>query len=374
MKSLAIFFFFICLELCGQSDVAIQHVVIDALSERSNLSIKTEVLAKGFDTKPKDIWVCHSFSCVFGEVDLEGINLKVQDAKYQKDKILKGRITGRLVDKASKEPLLFASINLWEDGKLLKGTESDLDGNFIFSDLKPGVYDLEYMYVGYRSKRVKNIKIALVDAKGSSFHFYDEQTQEALIGVNVLVYKDDKYLTGNSSDNKGNMSLQSLEKGSYRFQFRYLGYEAIDKVFQISGNGTMKIPMKPSNFVLSEVVITGLKDRRVIGCVYTSSTVIETCSLNSVENSEATISDRQSKALPELSIFPNPSSDFIHLSLKEQVDYIQIITQDGRIMYRNENPQVGLNEISILEFPIGSYVVSIGTKEGRIADKLMVVR
>ena len=71
------------------------------------------------------------------------------------DTILKGRVT----DLDSKEPILFATVVLYQEGKLLYGVETDFDGFFQFANIDPGEYDLEVSYVGYQSSRVETVKV-----------------------------------------------------------------------------------------------------------------------------------------------------------------------------------------------------------------------
>ena len=66
-------------------------------------------------------------------------------------------IEGKVTDQASGEPILFGSVALYKNDVLLTGTETDIDGNYIFSGLDPGTYDIEMTYVGYQPTRVAGI-------------------------------------------------------------------------------------------------------------------------------------------------------------------------------------------------------------------------
>jgi len=63
------------------------------------------------------------------------------------------KLSGLLIDQNSKEPILFGTVALYKNDKLVAGTETDLDGNFKFTDVPSGVYKLEASYVGYESTR-----------------------------------------------------------------------------------------------------------------------------------------------------------------------------------------------------------------------------
>lgn len=66
-------------------------------------------------------------------------------------------IEGKVTDQGSGEPILFGSVALFKNDVLLTGTETDLDGNYIFSGLDPGTYDIEMSYVGYQPTRVAGV-------------------------------------------------------------------------------------------------------------------------------------------------------------------------------------------------------------------------
>jgi len=52
-------------------------------------------------------------------------------------------LQGKVTDLASGEPILFGTVALIKDGTTIKGVETDLDGNYYFSDIKPGTYEVE---------------------------------------------------------------------------------------------------------------------------------------------------------------------------------------------------------------------------------------
>lgn len=68
-------------------------------------------------------------------------------------------LRGKLFDSETKEPILFGTVALIENEKIIKGVETDLDGNFYFSDITPGVYALTASYVGYTPSTTKNVRV-----------------------------------------------------------------------------------------------------------------------------------------------------------------------------------------------------------------------
>jgi outer membrane receptor protein involved in Fe transport len=67
-----------------------------------------------------------------------------------------GKISGKIVDKATGEPLPFA--NVFVEGTTI-GTASDSDGNYTILNLKPGLYSITASVVGYQKMTVENVRI-----------------------------------------------------------------------------------------------------------------------------------------------------------------------------------------------------------------------
>lgn len=69
-------------------------------------------------------------------------------------------ISGKVTDLVSGEAILFASVALYKDDKLIDGTETDLDGNFIIKVAEIGIYDIEVSYVGYLTTKITNVHVS----------------------------------------------------------------------------------------------------------------------------------------------------------------------------------------------------------------------
>ena len=57
-------------------------------------------------------------------------------------------LEGKVTDAVTGEPILFGTVALYKNDVLITGTDTDLDGNYFFSDMDPGNYDVEVSYVG----------------------------------------------------------------------------------------------------------------------------------------------------------------------------------------------------------------------------------
>ena len=68
-----------------------------------------------------------------------------------------GTIEGTLTDKdANGEPLPFANVIL---KGTTKGTTTDFDGNYIIENVEPGVYTVEFSFVGYETVEIPNVTV-----------------------------------------------------------------------------------------------------------------------------------------------------------------------------------------------------------------------
>ena len=67
-------------------------------------------------------------------------------------------LSGKVTDAKSGEPIIFASVALYQNGVLVAGTETDFDGNYSFSSIDTGVYEVEVSYVGYAKRRIDGVE------------------------------------------------------------------------------------------------------------------------------------------------------------------------------------------------------------------------
>jgi hypothetical protein len=95
----------------------------------------------------------------------------------------------------------------------------------------------------------------------------DAVTGEALIGTNILVYKDSLNIkeppfTGSSANRYGFYAVPSLEKGIYIFIFRHIGYKAAIRELSLIGDTSyqsLHIEMFADSIKLDEVIVEGKK-------------------------------------------------------------------------------------------------------------------
>lgn len=71
----------------------------------------------------------------------------------------KGYLKGKVLDGQSNDPIPFANVSLIQDGNQIVGVTTDFNGEFSFSKIDTGTYDLELAYVGYQKKLIEGLKI-----------------------------------------------------------------------------------------------------------------------------------------------------------------------------------------------------------------------
>jgi len=62
-------------------------------------------------------------------------------------------LEGKVTDATTGDALIFANVVLFRNGNLITGTQTDLDGNYVFSSIDPGTYDVEASYTGFPTQR-----------------------------------------------------------------------------------------------------------------------------------------------------------------------------------------------------------------------------
>lgn len=72
-----------------------------------------------------------------------------------------GSIRGKIYDKATKEPLAFASVVAEMNGSQVGGAQSDIDGEYNIKPLQPGAYTIKISYVGYDPLTINNVLVAI---------------------------------------------------------------------------------------------------------------------------------------------------------------------------------------------------------------------
>ena len=67
-----------------------------------------------------------------------------------------GKISGKVIDADTKEPLIGANIILLNTNL---GAATDIEGNYFILNITPGTYDVKVSYVGYAPKTYEDVRI-----------------------------------------------------------------------------------------------------------------------------------------------------------------------------------------------------------------------
>ena len=112
--------------------------------------------------------------------------------------IAQTQLQGKVTDQNTGEPILIGTVALYKGGALITGTDTDFDGNYFFSDVDPGTYDIEVSYVGYASQRITDVvakagKVTIVDVTLSEGELMDEVV---IVGYKVPLVEFDNTTQG----------------------------------------------------------------------------------------------------------------------------------------------------------------------------------
>jgi outer membrane receptor protein involved in Fe transport len=134
----------------------------------------------------------------------------------------KGRITGKVVDEATKVPVDYATISVFKQGSAspFNGISSDPKGNFSVDNLPPGEYQITVEFLGYQRKVVDHLVISAANPVVALGNISLTPVQRQLKGVTitakapVVENKIDKmvYNAANDLTAQGGVALDVLKK------------------------------------------------------------------------------------------------------------------------------------------------------------------
>ena len=132
------------------------------------------------------------------------------------------RISGKVVDKVTKQPLEYATVSIisTQTGKTINGTITDIHGSFEITAIPPGSYKIEIDYIGYEKITFDNISLNKSQPSYSSGTVYlapsTHNLQEVTISSDkpVVENKIDKiiYNVANDITSQGGQAIDVLKK------------------------------------------------------------------------------------------------------------------------------------------------------------------
>ncbi len=122
-------------------------------------------------------------------------------------------IKGKIIDAANSDPLVGAVVRV--QGENI-GAQADLDGNYEITDIKPGVYNLEYSYIGYQSKLLKDIVVTagITTNLNISLNVDGIETEEITVESTPTLSNEQSLLTAqkNSAQIQDGISDQQIKR------------------------------------------------------------------------------------------------------------------------------------------------------------------
>ncbi len=71
-----------------------------------------------------------------------------------------GSLGGKVVDVDTNEPIIFGPVTLYKDGKQVAVAQTEQNGNYYFEKVVPGIYVVEFSYVGYTTQTIEGVLIS----------------------------------------------------------------------------------------------------------------------------------------------------------------------------------------------------------------------
>ena len=68
-------------------------------------------------------------------------------------------LNGKVTEEETNEPVVYATVGLFKNDVPVAGTETDQYGNYVFSNIDPGTYDLLVSYTGFPEQKLTGITI-----------------------------------------------------------------------------------------------------------------------------------------------------------------------------------------------------------------------
>ena len=69
-------------------------------------------------------------------------------------------LQGKVFDQQSGDILPYANVSIFQNGQMINGTTTDMNGNFIVNPIKPGYYQIRVNYIGYGNGYNQQVSIA----------------------------------------------------------------------------------------------------------------------------------------------------------------------------------------------------------------------
>lgn len=120
------------------------------------------------------------------------------------DALAQGKIAGRVTDAETGDPL--PGVNVVLDG-LQQGTITDLDGNYIIVNVRPGDYTLVFSFVGFQTQRISEIRVTT----GQTTRYNLDMREEIIQGEEVLVVAERPLVQKDLTASKKTVTAEEID-------------------------------------------------------------------------------------------------------------------------------------------------------------------
>jgi outer membrane receptor for ferrienterochelin and colicin len=114
-----------------------------------------------------------------------------------------GKLAGKVLDQDTKEALIGANVVILNSSM---GAAADLDGNYFILNITPGTYDVQFSYVGYGNKILRDVRIV----GGVTVELDVELT--AGLQIDEIVVTDEKFFEEKSTNTVKVISSDEIQK------------------------------------------------------------------------------------------------------------------------------------------------------------------
>ncbi|MBF0528507.1 MAG: carboxypeptidase regulatory-like domain-containing protein, partial [Deltaproteobacteria bacterium] len=146
----------------------------------------------------------------------------------------KSVVTGGVRDLVTSTPLSGATVRLEQSGNIMYTTTSNSTGNYSFSNVTPGSYNLVALATGYQnfsmainavSGQTLSQNIAMTANSGVTGGVRDLVTSTPLSGATVRLEQSGSIIYTTTSNSTGNYSFSNVTPGSYNLVALATGYQ-----------------------------------------------------------------------------------------------------------------------------------------------------
>ena len=321
---------------------------------------------------------------------------------------------GKIIWQSSGEPVIYGTINIWENGAILASGLTDFDGNFSIGlprHLFGEKIEVEFSQVGAQTQKKwielgppvlvgvdhaqtqeivlttgmvgfkhTDIPVQEQNAKNDPTYLsgivYDQNDNNRLQGASVVIYYGDRMIGGTSTDPTGFYYYRlddEISTDQIEVRISYIGYQ--DLFFTPSSE---KIMVHGLNFgvELPTAVVSAIGNDRW-EAFYSGGG-----SFSVVHDYELPSPDEEVNEVLELiyKVFPNPFFDYLDIQIETAQNehiLIQLIDIKGSIIFEERKRlEPGLNQFKLdlihSNLSAGSYIIAISNKDELLHSEVII--